>query len=275
MVTTLALAVLVFAVPQDPVLHEDRVVLRTSAGEIVVALFPQVAPQHVAHFLRLVRSGYYDGTRFSRVYPGFLIQSAGEVDRLRPLDPEQEELNKVKLPAEFSRLLHARGMLSMSRDPGDPDSGRSAFNIMLGEAPQLDGKYTIFGRVEKGLEVADALSRAPTGADNFPKHPVNLHRAWVLGEEPGTPLDNRPPVVLFVVGGSAIVAGLAGFLLAGRVLPKSAGPIGLSVVFTGFFIGFIAAVPLATQSETKVIPLLVFVSLLALFKLMNRFESLK
>ena len=269
MVTSLALAVLLLspAAPQDPVLHEDRVLLRTTKGDIVLVLYPRVAPAHVTHFLRLVRAGFYEGTRFIRIFPGFIIQQGGDTGRLRPLTEVQTELNEVRLPAEFGPLHHRRGVLSMSREPEDYHSARTSFNILLGDAPQLDGKYTIFGRVETGFDVLDAMAKVEIGPDYAPKTVMNLHHCWVVGEEPGS-LD-----WLLYVGGGSIVLGLAAFLLAGRVLPKFAGPIGLSIVFAGFFVGFIAAAPKARAADSNLVPLAVFVSLLALFKLMNKFES--
>jgi cyclophilin family peptidyl-prolyl cis-trans isomerase len=250
-----------------PALHPSRVVLRTSKGDIVLALYPGVAPRHVDHFLKLVRSGWYDGTRFAAVQPGYLVQHGGHVDRLRPFTKEQERLSGVRLRAEFSALRHVRGTLSMARMPDDVDSAATVFALLLSDHPRRDGNYTIFGRVEEGLDVLDALGSVPVRADDTPVTPLNLRRAFVAGEYPDAAL---------IVAGVMIAAGLAAFLLAGRFLPRNAAPIGLSVVIAGFFIGFLTATPrvIEASDETRpVLALLVFVSLLALFKLMNKFES--
>lgn len=260
---------------QDPVLHKDKVVLRTGKGDIVLALYPQVAPRHVKHFLALVRRGFYKGTRFALIRPGFIIQHAGEVERNAGLTDEQRRLANERIPAEFGPLRHVRGALSMSRQPDDIDSAQTSFVILLGDAPQLDGKYTIFGRVEEGWQALDALAATPTGRDFVPREVVNLREAFVKGEEPGPPEDRRPPGALMAVGGGAIALGLAAFLLAGRALPRAAGPIGLSLVISGFFVGFVAAVPWVIAEESRWPALILFVSMLALFKLMNRFESPK
>jgi cyclophilin family peptidyl-prolyl cis-trans isomerase len=260
---------------QDPVLHEARVVLRTSKGDLVVALYPQAAPRHVAHFLRLVRSGFYDGTRFGFVMKGFLVQHAGTTDRLRTLTAEQSRLASWRLNAEFGKLPHVRGVLSMSRQPDDLDSATTSFSILLGNAPHMDGNYTIFGRVEKGLDVLDAIEAVEVNSKNVPKLPVNLHRAFVVGEESVQPYDFAPPVALMVVAGVSMLLGLACFLLAGRVLPRYAGPVGLSIVIVGFFIGFVAAFPRIAESKDnrEMLALVVFISLLALFRLMGKYES--
>jgi len=277
MVTSFVLAALLLgrAAPQDPVLHDHRVVLKTSKGEIVLALFPQIAPQHVTHFLRLVRAGCYDGTRFGLIYRDFIIQHGGPDNRLRNFTAEQAKLADERVPAEFGRLHHMRGTLSMARHEGDLGSAQMSFTLLLGDAPQMDGQYTIFGKVEKGFEVLDALALVEVGPGYIPKHPVNLFRAFVVGEEPGPPHDFGPPTGLLVLGGAAIVLGLAAFLLAGRFLPRVAGTIGLTAVFAGFFTGFVAAVPRATEAESRLVPLALFLSLLAMFKLMNKFESPK
>ncbi len=265
----LALLLLGASPSQDPVLHDARVVLQTSKGELILALYPQLAPRHVDHFLRLVRKGYYDGTRFRIVMRGFIIQHAGHADRLRPLTEEQARLSAERIPAEFGRRRHVRGTLSMARQPDDIDSATTVFTILLGDAPQMDGTYTIFGRVEKGWEILDALASVEVGPDNTPRHPLNVHRAFLVGD--------GPPAALVVLAGSAIVLGLAAFLLAGRFLPRAAGPVGLSFVIAGFFAGYVMAVPriLEAKEERATLALVVFLSLLALFKLMNKYESPK
>ncbi|HKS17167.1 MAG TPA: peptidylprolyl isomerase [Planctomycetota bacterium] len=279
MTISVALAALLAAVAgfQEPVLHEARVVLRTSEGDLVLVLYPQVAPRHVAHFLRLVRSGYYDGTRFGVVMRKYLVQHAGTTDRLRSLTPEQLRLASWRLHAEFGRLPHVRGVLSMSRQPDDLDSATTSFSILFGPAPHLDGNYTIFGRVEKGLDVLAAMEDVEVGPKNVPKLPLNLHRAFVEGEETAQPTDFGPPVGLVVVAGVMMVLGLAAFLLSGRVLPRYAGPVGLSIVIVGFFIGFVAGFPRVVESKDhrEYLALAVFIAMLGLFRLMGKYESPK
>lgn len=260
---------------QDPVLHEAKVILRTSKGELRVVLYPQVAPRHVVHFLRLVRSGFYDGTRFQWVHRGFVIQHAGPVDRLRPFTIQQEALGRVRLPVELGNLRHVRGILSMYRLEKEIESGGNIFTILLGDAPQMDGKYSIFGRVDRGFDVLEKLESVEVTAQGAPRDVLNLHRAYVEGEESSVPSDFAPPAHLLIVSGGAIAIGLMLFLLAGRLLPRTYGPIGLCAVISGFFIGFVAVTPrvLAAEDRRPALALAVFLALLALFKLMNRFES--
>lgn len=275
MKSALALAALLVlpAPTQEPALSRERVVLRTDKGDLVVALFEEAAPRHAQHFLRLVRKGFYDGSRFFRVIPRYLAQNGGEFERLGALTPEQTELAARRLPGEFSGIRHVRGILSMCRDEGDINSARTMFVILLGNAPHLDGKYTVFGKLDSGDEVLSAIAAGEVGPDNQLKTPVTVLKAFVSGEKNAPPEDPSELRWLLIVGGAAILLGLAAFLLAGRLLPRVAGPLGLVVVFVGFFAGFLGAVPLTVTARSSAAALVVFLSMLALFKLMNRFES--
>jgi cyclophilin family peptidyl-prolyl cis-trans isomerase len=258
----------------EPAIHPSRVVLKTSKGEITLALYHEVAPRHVRHFLHLVRSGYYEGTRFTSVIPGFLVQHGGFFERLRPFTPDQDQLGRIRIAREFGTLRHEKGTLSMSRMPDDPDSATTVFALMLGPAPHMDGKYTIFGKVEKGLDVLDALAAVELRGE-APRYPLNLHRAYIQGEEPGEKPDWSPPLELLFVSGGSIVAGLLLWLAAGRKLPWNAGPMGLCMVLVGAFLGLVSATPrvVASGENRSILALVIFVSMITLFKLMNRFES--
>jgi cyclophilin family peptidyl-prolyl cis-trans isomerase len=148
---------------QSPRLSDERVVLHTVAGDVVIALFPDAAPQHVAQILKLVRLGCYDHTNFTRVEPGFVLQLAGVEQRHPdfPLSPTQTQaIHPIK--AEFSKTLkHRRGTVSMARMDGLPDSASTSFSIILGDAPHLDGNYTIFGEVVHGMDAVDQLVLVP------------------------------------------------------------------------------------------------------------------
>ncbi|HJT79047.1 MAG TPA: peptidylprolyl isomerase, partial [Gemmataceae bacterium] len=137
-------AVLPARAEAPPRLAPERVVLRTVAGDVVLALYADVAPGHVHQILKLVRLGAYDGTHFCRIDPTFVAQISTAYDRLSPLTPEQRAAIHP-LKAEFSGLRHRRGTLSMARDDGKPDSAETSFSVLLADAPHLDGKYTVFG----------------------------------------------------------------------------------------------------------------------------------
>lgn len=128
-----------------------RARIRTAKGDVVLRFFPDVAPLHVASFVKLARAGFYDGLSFHRVEPGFVIQGG---------DPSGNGTGGpgYRLEAEFSDKPHVKGTLAMARS-SEPDSAGSQFYICLGDARFLDGNYTVFGEVVSGQEVVDSIRR--------------------------------------------------------------------------------------------------------------------
>ncbi|MCC6141444.1 MAG: peptidylprolyl isomerase [Nitrospira sp.] len=125
-------------------------------GEIVLNFFPDVAPGHVKNFVDLAKKGFYNGTTFHRVIPGFMIQGG---------DPNSKSPDRAthgmggpghKVKAEFNSKPHKRGIVSMARS-NDPDSAGSQFFICVADANFLDWQYTVFGEVVSGMEVVDAV----------------------------------------------------------------------------------------------------------------------
>ena len=144
---------------QGPVSAEGtpKAIISSRFGEIELQFFPDTAPKHVENFIKLAQSGFYDGTIFHRVIPRFMIQGG---------DPNTKDPNNVsaygtggpgyKVKAEFNDRPHVRGSLSMARSR-HPDSAGSQFFIMVAPAPHLDGQYSLFGEVTKGMEVVDQI----------------------------------------------------------------------------------------------------------------------
>jgi peptidylprolyl isomerase len=130
---------------------EDKLILETSQGRVVVAMRPDLAPGHVRRIKELARQGFYDGAPFHRVIEGFMAQTG---------DPTGTGTggSGKKLKAEFSREPHLRGTVSMARSQ-NPDSGDSQFFICFQEARWLDGQYTVWGRVVEGMENIDKIRR--------------------------------------------------------------------------------------------------------------------
>ena len=126
-------------------------------GEIRFELLSEVAPQTVENFEKLGAQGFYDGTRFHRVIPDFMIQ--GGDPNSRDKDPRNDGQGGpgYAIADEFSSLSHHRGTVSMANH-GQPNSAGSQFFIVHADAPHLDGQYTIFGRVTQGMEVVDAIT---------------------------------------------------------------------------------------------------------------------
>lgn len=148
-----------------------RVAITTDLGEFEIALFPDVAPEHVRQFLRFAELGIYQGTPFHRVIPGFVIQG-GLADQRKPPLPQKLWKHLKPLKAEFSGRKHLRGTVSMARGD-DPDSAMDSFFIVLEPNPHLDGKYTVFGEVVRGMETVDGISQVPTRGET-PIIPIEI-----------------------------------------------------------------------------------------------------
>jgi cyclophilin family peptidyl-prolyl cis-trans isomerase len=127
--------------------------LETNHGDIEMEFTPEVAPNHVRNFLKLARSGFYEGSTFHRVIPGFVMQAG------IPKDPSQEI--RTPLNAEFSAAKHVFGTVSMARTK-DPNSATSQFFICFGGRPDLDGNYTVFGQVVSGEATVKSVERVKT-----------------------------------------------------------------------------------------------------------------
>lgn len=166
-------------VSAEPVIGSEHVLFRTNFGDIVLGLYPEVAPKHTAQILRMTKAGVYDGMRFFRLISGFIVQIENYDTRKVPLSPEQTATVE-KIPAEFSAIKHQRGLLSMARYD-DPNSAEASFSIMLGDAPHLDGQYTIFGKVIAGMDVVDAIEHTPVAGES-PTTDIVVEKAVVIDD---------------------------------------------------------------------------------------------
>ena len=154
-----------------------RAVLETSLGTITLAFTPEKAPEHVRNFLRLAELGVYDGTTFHRVVKGFVVQTGMMSSRATPLSEAQEK-HVHQMKAEFNDQPHDVGVVSMARQ-ADPDSASTSFFIVTARAASLDEKYTVFGRVVEGLDVAKAIEAVAVNGE-APVQPVMLTRVRVI-----------------------------------------------------------------------------------------------
>ncbi|MDE2184087.1 MAG: peptidylprolyl isomerase [Alphaproteobacteria bacterium] len=134
---------------RDP---ENTLVMELKNGPVVIALRPDLAPNHVARIKELTKTGFYDGVVFHRVIPGFMAQTG---------DPTGTGSGGSDLPdlkAEFSQEKHKRGTVSMAR-ASSPNSANSQFFICFEDAPWLDRQYTVWGQVVEGMEHVDAVKK--------------------------------------------------------------------------------------------------------------------
>jgi peptidyl-prolyl cis-trans isomerase B (cyclophilin B) len=171
---------------------DTLVVFETDLGRIVFEFFPDKAPGHVKNFIELSKSGFYNGTKFHRTVPNFMIQGG---------DPNTKTGNpgtwgtggnvgadgrEITINAEFNDTHHARGVLSMARSQ-DPNSASSQFFVCVADAGFLDNKYTAFGKVIEGMDVADKIVSAPAGPKgpndpegSRPVKPVTIKKAYTI-----------------------------------------------------------------------------------------------
>ena len=151
-----------FASDTPQQLAARRAIIETTAGSMTLAFDAGQAPEHIRNFLRLAQAGVFDGTSFHRVVPGFVAQ-AGALNTRSPLTEKQLKLVH-QLQPEFSGTKHVRGIVSMARGD-DPASATTSFFIVLGDAPSLDGKYTVFGRVVDGMDTLAKIEAAPVNGE--------------------------------------------------------------------------------------------------------------
>ena len=153
---------------------QQCVTLQTEAGNIVIEMLPESAPENVRNLLNLAATGALDTTTFSRIVKDFVIQG-GNLSTSDKWGIELAKRMTHKLPDEPSLIKHVRGIVSMAR-PDEPNSATTNFFILVGNGSNLDGKFSAFGRVTSGLEVADAINHAPTEGEK-PSKPVHITRA--------------------------------------------------------------------------------------------------
>jgi peptidyl-prolyl cis-trans isomerase B (cyclophilin B) len=159
--------------------YQDKVAeLHTSSGEIHIRFYPDAAPKHVKNFIDLAEKGFYNGTKFHRIIPGFMIQG-GDPNTVSG-DPSSWGTggSETRLQAEFNDMHHKRGIVSMARS-NDPNSASSQFFICVADAGFLDRQYTVFGEVVKGMEVADKIVSSPRGAADRPNNPTTIDRITI------------------------------------------------------------------------------------------------
>jgi len=156
----------------------STVTIETNHGKIIFKLLPELAPETVRNFEKLAKEGFYDGTLFHRVIPGFMIQGG---------DPNTKGGDKstwgtggpgYTIKAEFNSRSHLRGIVSMARAM-DPDSAGSQFFIVTTDSTFLDREYTVFGEVIEGMDVADKIVNLPRDKNDCPLQEAKMLRVSV------------------------------------------------------------------------------------------------
>ncbi len=169
--------------------NNEVAVIETSMGNMVMEFHPDVAPNHVARFKELAREGFYDGILWHRVIPGFVIQ-AGDPLTKDPTTQRQfygQQGSGTTIAAEFSEMSHVRGVVGMAREADSSsedslfyDTADSQFYIVLSDRPHLDGKYTVFGTIIQGMEIADSISVVERDFHDVPLEPVRIESIRIV-----------------------------------------------------------------------------------------------
>jgi peptidyl-prolyl cis-trans isomerase B (cyclophilin B) len=157
-------------------------VIETKFGEIEIEFMDDKAPGHVKNFLDLARKGFYDGTTFHRVIPGFMVQGGcpNTKDGKGGKGAHGTGGPGYTIKAEFNATPHKRGVVSMARAQ-DPNSAGSQFFICVADSGFLDRQYTAFGRVVRGMEAADKIVASPRDGKDNPNERVDM-KVRVVGQ---------------------------------------------------------------------------------------------
>lgn len=159
-----------------PRLAPERVLFRTNLGDFVLALYADIAPRHVERVLTLARLGTYQGAQISYLRPGEIVQFLTDYTRIF------EHPSVRPMRAEFSALKHKRGVVTMVRNE-DPHTATGAYFWILRQAvPHFDGQYTIFGHIERGMDVIDAVTEIPIDSTGWPIRKILVHGVEILTE---------------------------------------------------------------------------------------------
>lgn len=177
-----AAVLLVGVVAQEPVLSKERVAFLTDFGEIELGFYPEVAPVTVAHILKLFQLGAYNTNHIFRVDAGFVAQISGvSLGRLAPMNTAMKKEEAKTVPLEVSpEVKHVPGVISMARH-ASKNSGTSSFSMIYGGADHLNGEYTIFGRVVRGLDVLERLQEVETFEEGIfvkPVERIHIHSSY-------------------------------------------------------------------------------------------------
>lgn len=165
-----------------PAISGELAVISTEYGDIVIEFFPKQAPNHVDNFIKLAKSGFYDGTTFHRVIPGFMIQGGDPNSKDEDRSNDGSGGPGYTIEAEFNSIHHARGIVSMARSM-DPNSAGSQFFIMVEGNSHLDGKYSAFGKVIEGMEAVDEIVSQPRDLRDNPLERIEIKVRITTDEE--------------------------------------------------------------------------------------------
>lgn len=165
-------------IAQRPKTMKEHLFIETDFGTIEIRFFEDKAPKHVEAIKKLVGSGFYDGTLFHRVIPGFMIQGGDPNSKLADRSKHGTGGPGFVIPQEFNDVSHKRGIVSMARSQSVNSAG-SQFFICVADATFLDRQYTVWGEVVSGIDVADKIVAVPRDANDNPLKPVKMNKVYI------------------------------------------------------------------------------------------------
>ena len=165
-------------IAQKPKTSNEHLFIETDFGTIEIAFFPDKAPKHVEAIKKLANQGFYNGTLFHRVIPGFMIQGGDPLSKQPNRDLHGTGGPDFNIPAEFNDISHKRGICSMARSQ-HKDSAGSQFFICVANVPYLDGQYTVWGEVISGMDVADKIVALDRDYNDNPIKPAKMNKVYI------------------------------------------------------------------------------------------------
>ncbi len=253
-------------------LRPERIVIRTEAGDLAVALHER-APRHAAKLLKLFASGAYDGTPLAKL----------DASRFAAFSSAPRAPGAKRLPVESGGPA-AAGAVVMAHQPDDPDPGETAFVILFAALPAMDGRFSVVGEIAGPREVFEALKTAPVDAASKPKFPLTITGTEVLASPQALERANLRGPVGKALGRDEEAARRFAFFLMAAVFGLAAGALALFApdlgeaawsgallcVLAAFFCLFAVYAPRAAGSPWISVPL--FAATVAVFRLMAAFE---
>ncbi len=269
---------------QAPIkLARERIVLHTSLGDIVLALYFELAPAHAQQIAQLSYTGTYDSTWVNYIEPGQFFAFSPPQDRYKPLSPAQQSHIKP-LPLLPSALLNERGTVSIVSQNTNPHNPQHSLIIVTGRATTLDGKATIIGHVERGHEVMDRIEKIPTDKQGVPLQDIQIiktevinfsdqlkfaHDEYTLSTAEYLSVLNTDPWLNFF--GGIFLLGILTFVLGRKIGAYWLAPMGLLIALVAGYGLFIWINPRA--GGIKQLSYVGFFGMLALYRLMGFFEQ--
>ena len=254
--------------------NTQRVVFSTRAGDLVFALYPNLAPRHVKHFKRLVELELYNNVYVARVINNFVFQFS-EIHKSADKLSNAQKSALLPIKAEFNtQVQHLRGVLSMAHKNNEPDSATSSFSVILGNAQHLDGKYTIFGELESGWSVINKIMASSVNGV-VPAKRVIVDRAYIVTNIEGY-YKTHPKDTDTYVAPKKDTAKSKRLLRKGQIIKSNADLIMVIAILTAVnvFIGLVALFFYEKLNKTYLRSLLILTVLVGGFTLLVLFFSM-